>query len=159
MSKVVAIAFVFGLALGCDEGGPYTGALDLSTQISGDLAQAPSADLSKVDLLGPDCGTLVKCSLGCLAGGLGGLGGGGGTGGSTGGTSTDPITCLTMCGGGAQPAALQEAGALVLCAAQNCLSGLTGGDAGTGGGTLGALQCVAQACPSQVAACPGLLSL
>jgi len=127
----------------------------------GDLTPPP--DLLTVDLLPPvdmvpppNCGKIVFCALGCLGGGLGGIGGGGtGGGGGLGGGSGDgganPLGCVLGCGQNAPPDQVTAALGLVICAATNCLAG----DGGTSG-QLGVFQCIADKCPMQLAACPGL---
>lgn len=92
---------------------------------------APAADLTPApDLLPPpNCGQIVACALECGAQGL---------------------SCLLGCGQNASPQAIAEAGALVACAAQNCLA------ADGGAGTLQIFQCLTQKCPTQLAGCEGL---
>lgn len=94
---------------------------------------APPADLSPApDLLPPKtCGEIVGCAIMC---------------------GTSNLTCLGGCFNGASPQAIQEAGALVLCAGQNCL-----GDGGVGGGGMfGIFQCLSDKCPMQLSGCEGL---
>ncbi len=94
---------------------------------------APPADLlPPADLTPPlTCGQIVGCALMC---------------------GTSNLTCLGGCFNGASPQAIQQAGALVLCAGQNCL-----GDGGiSGGGQFGIFQCLQQKCPSQLSGCQGL---
>jgi hypothetical protein len=156
MRSVAGLAFVMaaamGLALGggsgCTEGNGL-GAADMT-----EVDMLPPADLlPSVDLLPPpNCGKIVFCALGCLGGGLGGIGGTGGTGGSAGDMSgANPLGCVLGCGQGAPSSEVTSAVALVLCAAQNCLSA----DGGTSG-TLGIFQCLQTACPMQLSACKGL---
>jgi hypothetical protein len=61
---------------------------------------------------------------------------------------------LVGCGQGASPQELTAAGALLLCAYQNCLAG---NDGGIGGGNMGqTLQCVLKSCATQLGMCDGL---
>jgi hypothetical protein len=93
---------------------------------------APAADLTPApDLLPPpNCGQIVGCALKC---------------------GTQSLTCIVGCGQNAPPQAIAEAGALVACAAQNCLSA----DGGASG-TLQIFQCLSDKCPMQLSGCEGL---
>ena len=103
---------------------------------STDAAEA-QLDLTPVDLMGPDCGQIMICVLQQCA--------------------LTNLTCDQACVAGAQPAALQQSGALILCAATNCLAGLAGGDGGAGiGGMLAIISCIETKCPMQTNACEGL---
>jgi hypothetical protein len=69
------------------------------------------------------------------------------------------VTCDQMCVTGAPTTSITQAGALIACAALNCLGG-DGGGGGLGGGGLnvGLFLCMQQHCSMQLANCPGLLS-
>jgi hypothetical protein len=93
---------------------------------TGDLAEA--ADLQPA---GKSCGEVIMCVVQC---------------------GFTNLTCSAGCAQGASPQAIQEAGALTLCAAQNCLS-LGDGGINTGG----IFQCLIGSCQQQVAGCSGLI--
>ncbi len=119
----------------------FTVVADLSG--SSDMSDDGGTDAAS----GPTCGDMFKC---LIANGLGGLGGGGG--------GTGGLGNLQMCFAGAQPAAIQQATQLGICAATNCLSGLIGGGNPDAGG-FNPIQiglCLYGKCPDQVAACQGL---
>ena len=107
---------------------------DLSGGAPVDLSSLQSIDLaSQTDLAmgGKTCGDIVKCAIGCgLALGA----------------------CQLMCFQGASPQGLQEAIALVQCAAQNCAAQLQP----DGGGQVGIFTCLATSCGTQVGNCSGL---
>jgi hypothetical protein len=151
LAFVAACAMATALAggVGCHEGNGL-GAADM---IEGPDLLPPADLLTPPDLVPPpNCGKIVFCALGCLGGGLGGIGGTGGTGGSVGDMSgANPLGCVLGCGQGAPSSEVTSAVALVLCAAQNCLSA----DGGTSG-TLGIFQCLQTSCPMQLSACKGL---
>lgn len=122
------VAAALLLAAACHEGNGLGGP-DLAPPV--DLAP-PSDLLPPPDLVPPpNCGQIVGCAIMC---------------------GTSNLTCLGGCFQNAPPQAIQEAGALVLCAGQNCL-----GDGGVGGGNmLGIFQCLADKCPMQLSGCEGL---
>jgi hypothetical protein len=122
---------LFALA-GCSEGhDDLSGTPDLA--MAADAGETP--DLSDFDLLGPSCGKIVICIFTC---------------------GVTDLTCDQTCVAGAQPAAIQQAGALTLCAAQNCLGGL-GGDGGVNpNNMLAIIACLEQMCPKQINACQDL---
>jgi hypothetical protein len=99
---------------------------------------------------GETCGDIVTCGISCLAGAAGGGGDmSGGLGGGLGGLGG--LAGCTSCLQGAPPEATMEATAIITCAAQNCLSDITGG-----GGTAGIFECLASSCGMQLAGCSGL---
>lgn len=127
------LAFALAAA-GCNEGNELaTGAFDFSQP--GDSGNLPQDDLSAapVDMAAKSCGQIVTCAIQC---------------------GTTNATCIGMCFTGASPTGLLQAGALVACAAQNCLTGGDGGAAG--GGMAGVFQCLITNCQMQIAGCPGL---
>jgi hypothetical protein len=140
--RAAALTIAIALAaVGCNEGNELaTGAFDFATATGGDsgaIADA-AADLSTGDLAARDCGQIVSCVLQC---------------------GTTNLTCLPQCVQNADPMAVQQAGALTLCAATNCLN-LLGGDGGAGGGGMaGIFQCLLSQCGSQVSMCQGLFGL
>jgi hypothetical protein len=91
-------------------------------------------DMSMPDMTQKTCGDIITCLIGS-----GGIGGG---------------TGLGTCGQGASSAAQGQATQLGICFLANCLSTLQM-DGGTGGTTAVAM-CLAQKCPTQLAACQGL---
>lgn len=115
-------------ALGCSEEGPGMHAPDMTAQA--DLSTV--RDLSMPDLSTPSCGQIILCVFQC---------------------GVTNITCDQGCVTNAQPQAIQEAGALVLCAAQNCL--LTDGGVNPSD-MLSLLSCIEQQCPNEVNGCEGL---
>jgi hypothetical protein len=115
------------LAVGCQEGA--LAPADLATP---DLAM--SVDLSMPDLAGPSCGAIVTCIFGC---------------------GVSNLTCSQGCISGAQPAQIQAAGVLAICAATNCLSTADGGAGGLGN-PLQLITCLGSKCSSEAAGCPGL---
>jgi hypothetical protein len=129
VNRAVLLASLVVALAGCNQGHDELSVADLS--VAADLG---GADLSAPDLKGPTCGQMAVCILAC---------------------GVTDFQCDQGCVAGAMPAAIQEAGALTLCAAQNCLSGLLGGDGGMGG-TFAVLQCLKDKCPMQVDACEGL---
>jgi hypothetical protein len=136
-SKVLLLVPLVTLA--CSEGHPgLFGPQDL----------AVTQDMSVGDMLpdmpaGKTCGEVFMC----LLGGLGG-GGGGGTGG---------LGNIGMCIQGVDPMAAQQAIALGICAATNCLGGLIPApDAGMADPTQ-TLICVALKCGNEVSNCKGLM--
>jgi hypothetical protein len=131
---VVGAAIVAALLLGgaCNQGGELANPIDFGAGADDLMSVAPPDLAGTADLAGPTCGHIVQCVIQC------GL--------------TD-LTCDQTCFQGAQPEALQQAGALVLCAAQNCLQAQPDG----GSGMLGMIQCLLQNCGTEVADCQGLL--
>ena len=125
------------LAPGGGDGGADAGAL---------ADAASSTDLAPdMTVIGPTCGSIVVCSFQC---------------------GLTNVTCSTMCLQGTQGPELTKAGALVLCAATQCLLGGAGSDGGLGGlgggglggaGGLQLLQCLSTNCQQQLANCDGLL--
>src|SRR6185503_13228801 len=104
--RALSLGIICALALSaaaCNEGHDEMAMPDLAAK--SDLS-AP-LDLAAPDLAGPSCGAIVLCIFQC---------------------GVTNIQCDQTCVAGAQPKAIQEAGALALCAAQNCLST----DAGSG---------------------------
>lgn len=94
------------------------------------LSITPADMAPTPDLAGRSCGEIVRCALTC---------------------GTQDPTCLVGCGQGASTESVTQAGALVVCAAQNCLSG--------DGGTAGMLQiftCLSRQCSTQLRGCEGL---
>ncbi|HEY7957229.1 MAG: hypothetical protein ACHQ17_00460 [Polyangia bacterium] len=134
--KKIALAFglvVLASGLACNEGHEELAPPDLAAQ--SDLA--PARDLSMPDLLGPSCGKIILCILQC---------------------GVTNVQCDQTCVAGAQPAAIEQAGALALCAAQNCLQ--SDGGLSLGGGNpsdlLGIISCLQQSCPNEVNSCSDL---
>jgi hypothetical protein len=98
-----------------------------------DLASSREDMASPPDLAmaGKTCGDIVKCAIGC---------------------GLQLGACQLMCFQGASPDGLQQAIALVQCAAQQCGAQL-GAD---GGGQTGIFTCLATSCGQEVANCQGL---
>jgi hypothetical protein len=138
-------------AAGCNEGNEIaTGDFDLGAQSADGAAPdgAAKTDLAAHDMQAKSCGQIVSCVIQC---------------------GLTNLTCDPMCIQGADPTAIQQAGALTLCAVQNCL--LTGGDGGAGGlgglgglgggggGTAGIFQCLLDNCGTEVSGCSGLFAI
>lgn len=137
MSRALLLALALA-ALGCNEGNELASSgFDLAQPGDGGGSAADGAsDLGAPDLASRTCGQIVSCVVQCGVGNL---------------------TCDPMCIQGADPTAIAQAGALTLCAVQNCIS-FTDGGAG-GGGMLGIFQCLIANCQMQVANCSGLFSI
>jgi hypothetical protein len=90
-------------------------------------------DLATPDLAGPACGAIMLCVLVQC--------------------QVQNLMCDQTCFQGAQPKALQEAAALAICAAANCL---LGGGAGGSDGGLGLVQCIESKCAKETDGCEGL---
>lgn len=133
MTRWVALGIALALALGaCNEGNSEMMMPDLA--VHADLSVP--RDLAMPDLAGPTCGSIVLCIFKC---------------------GVTDLQCDQTCVAGAQPKAIQEAGALALCAAQNCLGGDAGAGLGSGpAGMLGILNCLEQSCGNEVNSCDGL---
>jgi hypothetical protein len=115
----------------CSEGNDELKLGDLST--GDDMMSMQPDDLGMPDMYTPQCGDIVRCLVTC---------------------GITNIACDQMCVTGADPMAIQAAGALALCAATNCLN-LDGGI--SGGNQLAIFTCLFKQCQSQVAMCPNLL--
>lgn len=139
MNKALHIALACVALAACDQGNALsTGAVDFAQADGGGAVGdlAPPPDLTPVDLAEKSCGQIVSCVVQC---------------------GLTNLACDQMCVTGASPAAIQQAGALTLCAAQNCLAGqFTDGGMG-GGGTAGIFECLLSNCGSQVGMCQGLI--
>jgi hypothetical protein len=146
MLNRIALAFAsLLLVASCNEGHddllqPRDLAVSTDSGMS-DMITGPSMD----GPMGKTCGDVFKCLLGS------GLGGGG-TGGGTGGLGN-----VGMCVMGVDPAGAQQAIALGICAATNCLAGLGGGpDAGAAIDPTKLFVCLLGKCAAQLSACDGL---
>ena len=132
LAALVALAVV-----GCSRQGHDDEAPDLA--VAADLSVAP--DLAMPDLKGPSCGQIFLCLLQQC--------------------QLTNLMCDQMCFQGAQPQALEQVGALAICAGINCLQGALG-DGGLGGGGIGGaaflqvIQCIESKCPNQTNACEDL---
>lgn len=135
MKRIALFAGLIALAmsgLACNEGPEELAPPDLAA--ASDLAIAH--DLAMPDLLGPSCGKIVLCILQC---------------------GVTNISCDQACVAGAQTAAIQQAGALALCAAQNCLQSDGGVSFGSNpSDLLGIINCLQQSCPNEVNSCSDL---
>ncbi len=125
---LVALALVLGVGLAACHQGHGLGGPDFAAPP--DLE--PPADLEPApDLVPPpNCGKIIFCAFQC---------------------GTTNLTCLPGCFQNASPMAVQEAGALIACAAQSCLAG----DGGAGG-MFQIFQCLQTNCLMQLAGCQGL---
>jgi hypothetical protein len=126
----------------CNEG--HDEFLNRDLAVVADLSGSDMPDGGADAAAGPTCGEMFTC---LLMSGLGGGGGGGGGG----------LGGLGMCFQGAQPEAIQQATALGLCAATNCLGGIFGG--GGDGGGINPIQigiCLLGQCSTEVENCEGL---
>ena len=128
MNRLVLLASLVVALAGCNQGHDELAVADLAA-----ASDSGVADLSAPDMSGPTCGHIVVCIITC---------------------GVTDFQCDQTCVAGAQPAAIQQAGALTLCAAQNCLQGLVG-DGGTSS-MFAILQCLEQKCAMQVNGCEGL---
>jgi len=116
----------------CNQGGPLADPVDFGNDAPA-FGDGGEMDLTVGDMTQKTCGQVVSCTVQC---------------------GLTNLTCDQMCVQGASPTALQQAGTLVLCAAQSCLLGQPDG----GGGMAAIFQCLPQNCGTQVAGCDGLLS-
>jgi hypothetical protein len=99
-----------------------------------DMAAHATVDMSMpLDMTQKNCGTIITCVITSGA--------------------TNP-TAAAGCFQGASTAGAAQAGALGLCAFQNCLSGDAG--ASTAGNQTALLQCLTSNCQMQLTACQGL---
>jgi len=131
LSLSLSLALLVG---GCSEGTDAlkNGPADLAEPADLSLDER---DLSVADLKGPSCGEVVICLAQC---------------------GFTNLQCDQMCTVGAQPAAAQQAGALAVCTALNCLGSLAGQDGGGGlGGMFAIIACMTSKCSMQVNACEG----
>ena len=128
------------------DGGMYDDAGNLIGD-GGDTGDGGLTDLGPdMTLTGPSCGEMVTCVLQC---------------------GLTNLSCSQGCFQGAKTDQITAAGALVLCAATNCLlggdggigglGGLGGGGGGLGGGTLELVTCMATSCQQELSDCGGLL--
>jgi hypothetical protein len=122
MRALVLVAAL--LVAGCHQGNGLS-AGDLSTPE--DMTTPPDLQPPPDMVPPPNCGKIAFCAITC---------------------GTQNLTCLGGCFQNAPPMALQEAGTLVACAAQNCLQ--------ADGGMLQLFQCLSDKCPMQLAGCEGL---
>lgn len=132
----IAPLVLLSLALGgCNEGHPELLNPNADLAARGDLPDPSDMPQSGDLKMGPSCGQIVLCVVQC---------------------GVTNLACSQTCFQGAQPSALQQSGALVLCAATNCLAG-GGGDGGAGGGGMLAIfACLSSKCSDEVGKCEGL---
>ena len=126
------------LALSCSEEG-HPG----SASSAPDQAMVVDMSGESDDMNADDLSSAVSCGqiLGCVATQCG----------------LTNVTCDQMCVAGAPTTSITQAGALIACAALNCLGG-DGGGLGGGGLNVQLFLCMQQKCSMQLANCPGLLS-
>jgi hypothetical protein len=126
--RLLSAALLLLLGASCSEGHDELKMGDMTAV--DDMAESSMDDMSMPDMMVLSCGEIVRCIVTC---------------------GLTNLTCDQMCFTGADATSIQEAGALALCAATNCLN-LDGGT----GNQLQIFMCLTQKCQSQVSMCPNL---